>query len=55
MIARMKAPDRGRLPALLAVLFTLLPSGHAAQLNSLTAQEISERWILLFDGETTFG
>jgi len=55
MIARMKAPDRGRLPALLAVLFTLLPSGQAAQLNSLTAQDISEGWILLFDGETTFG
>jgi len=55
MIARMKALGRGRLPALLAIFFAFLLNGQAAQLNSLSVQEVSDGWILLFDGETTFG
>lgn len=38
---------------LLAVL--LLPVCLAAQHNSLSQKEISEGWVLLFDGETLFG
>jgi Domain of Unknown Function (DUF1080) len=46
-----------RLLAIAAILTALLAS-HAAEepkLNSLTPQEISEGWLLLFDGETSFG
>jgi hypothetical protein len=55
MIALMKAPGRGRLSAWLAILSAFLLNGQAAQLNSLSAQEVSDGWLLLFDGETTFG
>lgn len=55
MIARMKALRRGRSAALLFVVFSFLSNSNAAPLNSLAPQEISDGWILLFDGETTFG
>jgi hypothetical protein len=40
-----------------ASLYVLLGYGIAAQVesNSLTPQEVAEGWILLFDGESTFG
>jgi Domain of Unknown Function (DUF1080) len=38
------------------LLFTLLPpAADAAAPNTLTPQEIADGWILLFDGETSFG
>jgi hypothetical protein len=45
-----------RLPFVL-LLLGLLPASAAAQnqTNALTPKEIAEGWILLFDGETTFG
>lgn len=33
----------------------LLAGGLVAQVNSLTPKEIAEGWLLLFDGESTFG
>jgi len=46
-----------RLACLTALLFTLVPLSASAQTNanSLAPQEIAEGWLLLFDGETTFG
>jgi hypothetical protein len=46
--------------SLLCVLAVLLAAGSAAaqppaKPNTLTPQEIAEGWVLLFDGETTFG
>jgi hypothetical protein len=48
------------LSATLLGLCIFLPPARAADLekvrpNTLTPQEIAEGWILLFDGETTFG
>src|SRR5207244_5387248 len=40
----------------LAVLFAATPVlADPPKSNTLTAQEIADGWILLFDGETTFG
>ena len=43
--------------ALLAGLLIALPAraDDAPKQNTLTAKEVAEGWILLFDGETTFG
>ena len=30
-------------------------AADAAELNKLTPQEVADGWVLLFDGETTFG
>ena len=38
-----------------AFLFSLFCCALAAQSNSLTSKEAAEGWLLLFDGETTFG
>jgi hypothetical protein len=47
-------PQRGLF--ILAYLITLLTATAADQRSAaLTPQEISEGWLLLFDGETTFG
>jgi hypothetical protein len=44
------------LSALLALCCTLpAAAGEKAKPNTLTPQEIADGWILLFDGETTFG
>ena len=46
-----------RLLCMAVVLFGALPSSAAdnAKPNTLTPKEIEDGWILLFDGETTFG
>src|SRR5690348_5400739 len=46
-----------RLLAVLFVLSLAIPCWAAdkPKLNTLTPKEIEEGWILLFDGETTFG
>ena len=47
-------PRRGLLA--LALISTLLPAAAAEpKLNTLTPEEVSQGWILLFDGESTFG
>lgn len=45
---------RGFRLAILALLFAC-PPARAADANKLTPAEIADGWILLFDGETTFG
>src|SRR5271157_5863159 len=46
-----------RLLCLFALLLVSLPLGAAdkPQANTLTPKEIADGWLLLFDGETTFG
>ena len=44
-----------RLSLLLALLTFPAFADEKAKPNSLTPKEIAEGWILLFDGETTFG
>jgi len=46
-----------RLACLTVMLFALVPAPASAQLkaNFLTPKEIADGWLLLFDGETTFG
>ena len=41
--------------ALCAVVVSLCVACFAGEMNKLTKQEIADGWILLFDGETTFG
>lgn len=53
MITAMK-PLAGSLLAGLC-LFAQIADGAESKLNPLTPQEIADGWILLFDGETTFG
>src|SRR5438874_756540 len=46
-----------KIPILLAALF-VAAMGHAAEPakpNALTPKEIADGWVMLFDGETTFG
>jgi hypothetical protein len=50
----MPACPRSLALALAAVCLSI-PLSPAAEINRLTPEEISEGWILLFDGETTFG
>lgn len=38
-----------------ALLFCIAPQLRAAEPNSLSPQELADGWILLFDGETTYG
>jgi hypothetical protein len=40
---------------LLIISLCLAVSGKAAEPNTLTPEEIADGWILLFDGETTYG
>ena len=42
-------------PALFLLIALASASVRAEELNKLTAQEIADGWILLFDGESTFG
>jgi len=44
-----------RLTALIALLALPVLADEKPKLNTLTPKEIAEGWILLFDGETTFG
>src|SRR5438105_1333805 len=46
-----------RCLALLTALLFIAPAlaNNVPKLNALTPKEIAEGWILLFDGETTFG
>lgn len=49
------APRRWILSLLAAALAASTASLQAAEPNTLTPEEIADGWILLFDGETTFG
>lgn len=53
MIQAMKRPLGSLFLALSLTAGSTFTS--AAQLNALTPQEVADGWILLFDGETTFG
>src|SRR5262245_49946231 len=47
-----------RSPSAVVILLLLalpLPAADAPKPNTLTAKEIEDGWLLLFDGETTFG
>ncbi|MBY0525491.1 MAG: DUF1080 domain-containing protein [Gemmataceae bacterium] len=46
-----------RIVSLLVLMLLVLPSGAAdeAKANTLTAKEVADGWLLLFDGESTFG
>src|SRR5882724_1282624 len=52
-----KSTMRCVLPTLcfLLVMTLSIQAGDKAKPNTLTPKEIAEGWILLFDGETTFG
>jgi len=56
MFAPFRRPLRFSLPMLIAgaALIAAAPA-PAEEPNALTSEEIAEGWILLFDGETTFG
>src|SRR5262245_21221279 len=59
-----RQPGRGRIggphpgatmTTFLLTLLTALPAGAGEKANTLTAKQIADGWVLLFDGETTFG